>query len=154
MKQLVALLSGLLFAVGLAISGMTQPEKVIGFLDFTGRWDPSLAFVMIGAIGVHFVAQLGIRKLGKPVLDERFHVPEKSPVDRKLVIGAALFGIGWGASGYCPGPAVVSMGAGSIGAIVVGVGMLVGMLVHHFTLGERPKKESVRPAASEPAVDG
>jgi uncharacterized membrane protein YedE/YeeE len=141
-KAVVALLAGLLFAVGLAISGMTKPEKVIGFLDFTGRWDPSLAFVMMGAVGVHFVAQRLIKRLDKPVLDDRFHVPEKSPVDRKLVIGAALFGIGWGATGYCPGPVVVSVGAGSIGALVVGLGMLVGMLLHRFTLGAASKPDS------------
>lgn len=142
MRALVALFAGLLFAAGLAVSGMTKPDKVIGFLDFTGHWDPSLAFVMIGAIGVHLLGQRLIQRVDKPVLDDRFHVPEKSPVDRRLVIGAGLFGIGWGASGYCPGPVVVSLGAGSIGAIVVGLGMLVGILVHRFTLGSAPKPDS------------
>lgn len=98
-----AALAGFLFAIGLALSGMTSPAKVIGFLNVTGDWDPSLACVMAGAIGVHFVfAQKA--KRGGP----RYHLPTKTKIDAPLLIGSALFGIGWGLGGYCPGPAVVS----------------------------------------------
>jgi uncharacterized membrane protein YedE/YeeE len=152
-KHVAALLCGLLFAIGLGVSGMTQPEKVIGFLDFTGNWDPSLAFVMLGAIGVHLVALRFVLKRKKPVLDERFHVSAPAPVDRKLVLGAGLFGIGWGLSGYCPGPAVVSLGAGSIGAIVIGIGTVVGMLLHHYTFGEGSRSTPPRVGERAPVTD-
>jgi uncharacterized membrane protein YedE/YeeE len=105
-------LSGLVFAAGLAISGMTQPSKVIGFLDFTGAWDPSLMFVMCGAIGVHvFFAQRVLRsmKAGKrPVLADSYALPTSTQIDARLLGGAALFGVGWGLAGYCPGAALVA----------------------------------------------
>jgi uncharacterized membrane protein YedE/YeeE len=109
MKRLiVAALAGVLFAFGLALSGMTNPAKVIGFLDVTGAWDPSLAFVMGGAIAAHFFVARWAMNAKAPLLGGDFDVPTSQVVDRRLIGGAALFGLGWGASGYCPGPAIVS----------------------------------------------
>jgi len=104
----VAFVAGLVFAIGLGISGMTQPSKVVGFLDFTGAWDPSLAFVMMGAIGVHFYFARRALVSKRPLFAERFAWPEKVHIDAPLVVGAILFGVGWGLAGYCPGPAIVS----------------------------------------------
>ena len=128
-KNLVALVSGLLFAAGLALSGMTQPAKVTGFLDFAGAWDPSLAFVMVGAIGVAAVAFRVAARRDKPLLAAAsFDVPARlGPVDRDLVLGAAIFGVGWGLSGYCPGPALESLASGRIGPVVFVVFMVGGM---------------------------
>jgi uncharacterized protein len=106
MKSLLSFISGIVFALGLGISGMTRPVKVIGFLDFTGHWDPSLAFVMIGAITIYFVAYRLIRTRSAPVLIEKFSIPQRTDIDRNLVVGAAVFGAGWGLSGFCPGPAL------------------------------------------------
>lgn len=122
---------GLLFALGLGISGMTLPSKVLGFLDVTSStWDPSLAFVMIGAIGVHvFFARFALRasRTGRaPHLAPRYHLPEKTKIDRPLVIGAIVFGIGWGLAGFCPGPAVVNFMVAPMAVVFVGT-MLMGM---------------------------
>lgn len=102
-----AFVAGLLFAVGLAVSGMTDPAKVLGFLDVAGAWDPSLAFVMVGAIGVHFFAARWAKSVKSPVLGGRFAIPAETAINRQLLVGAALFGVGWGMAGYCPGPALV-----------------------------------------------
>jgi uncharacterized membrane protein YedE/YeeE len=111
-RAIVAFVSGLMFAIGLTVSGMAHPRKVIGFLDVTGAWDPSLAFVMGGAIGAHFLVARWAKKAKAPLLGGDFDVPASQVVDRRLLGGAALFGLGWGASGYCPGPAIV--GAASL----------------------------------------
>jgi uncharacterized membrane protein YedE/YeeE len=139
-----AALAGLIFAVGLAISGMTLPEKVLGFLDVSGDWDPSLAFVMGGAIAVHMTAQRLLAKRGKPLLAEIFHLPTRSDVDAKLLVGSALFGVGWGLGGFCPGPALVSAAAGQRDALLFVVAMTVGMLLQHATT--RPAVSSARPS--------
>lgn len=116
--RLLSLAAGFLFALGLVVSGMTQPDKVIAFLDFTGAWDPSLAFVMVGAIGVYLaVHRVLVLRRQRPVFAERFSIPETSAVNAPLIGGAALFGIGWGLSGFCPGPALVSLGAGTTAAL-------------------------------------
>ncbi len=108
-KSFITLLSGFIFALGLGISGMIYPQKVISFLDLFGNWDPSLAFVMIGAIGVHLIGYKFISKKSKSILGSDFKVPSnKNPIDKKLIIGSSLFGIGWGLGGFCPGPALVS----------------------------------------------
>lgn len=135
--NLTALGAGALFAVGLAISGMTLPSKVTGFLDVAGAWDASLAFVMMGAIVVHFVAQRLVRKRSAPLFDTKFHVPTRKDIDARLVAGAALFGIGWGLGGYCPGPGLVSAASGAPAAIVFVVGMTIGMLAEHATARAR-----------------
>ncbi|MCS6899893.1 MAG: YeeE/YedE family protein, partial [Myxococcales bacterium] len=127
--SLAALLSGLLFGMGLGISGMTLPAKVIGFLDVTGSWDASLAFVMMGAIGVHAGLYPIIRRRQLPLFDSTFHIPTRRDLDGRLISGAALFGVGWGLGGFCPGPALVSLGSGSSGAALFVVAMLVGMLL-------------------------
>ena len=106
--KLTAFLSGVLFAIGLGVAGMTKPTKVLDFLDVAGAWDPSLAFVMMGAIGVHFFFLRRARKMTTPLYAERFVVPSRTALDARLVGGAAVFGVGWGLSGYCPGPALVA----------------------------------------------
>jgi uncharacterized protein len=130
MKQnAIAFGIGALFAAGLAVSGMTQPSKIIGFLDVFGRWDPSLMFVMVGAIAVHFTAYRLILRRKAPLFETKFHLPTRRDIDLRLVLGAALFGIGWGLGGFCPGPGLVALGSGSVSAIIFVVGMTLGMLV-------------------------
>jgi uncharacterized protein len=134
MKQhITALVSGFIFAIGLGISGMTNANKVLNFLDIFGNWDPSLAFVMVGAIGVHALLWQLIKRLDAPIFTDVFSLPALSSIGRPLVIGAALFGVGWGLSGYCPGPAVVSMVGLGEEAVIFGVTMLVGILVYKGT---------------------
>jgi len=139
-----AALSGAVFAVGLAISGMTRPAKVVGFLDLSGAWDPSLAFVMVGAIAVHFVATRVITRRSRPLFDERFHLPTRKDLDARLLLGAAVFGVGWGLGGFCPGPGLVSAASGSLPAVVFVVGMTLGMFGEHALARFRgaPAKEA------------
>ncbi len=127
-------LCGLVFALGLGLSGMTQPSKVVGFLDVTGSWDPSLAFVMIGAIGVHFVFVRRARATRSPLFGSTFDWPASARVDAQLVAGAAIFGLGWGIAGYCPGPAVVSAASLAPGPLVFVAAMAAGMLATGRTL--------------------
>lgn len=120
-----ALGAGLLFGLGLTVSGMTRPSKVLGFLDLFGDWDPSLLFVMGGAVGVY---SLGYRlRRPKPLAADAYALPSGGAIDGRLLLGAALFGVGWGLSGYCPGPAVVSLGAGSPAVLVFFACLLLGM---------------------------
>lgn len=105
----VALFVGILFGVGLAISGMTSPHKVIGFLDIFGQWDPSLIFVMVGAIIVNGLSYFFLKKRPRPLLNHQFHLPTLKVIDGKLIIGSVLFGVGWGLTGFCPGPALASL---------------------------------------------
>jgi uncharacterized membrane protein YedE/YeeE len=127
MKLVIAFLSGSLFSLGLAIAGMTQPGKVVGFLDLAGDWDPSLAFVMVGGIGVQFWAWRLVPSLPRPWAAERFHLPTRSDLDARLLTGAALFGIGWGLGGFCPGPAISAFGAGAADTVLFMTCMLAGM---------------------------
>lgn len=127
MSVVINLLIGLLFGVGLVISGMANPAKVLNFLDLFGTWDPSLAFVMGGAVVVAFLGFRLALGRGRPVFDTVFHLPTKQDIDRPLVLGAALFGIGWGLGGFCPGPAFVALGLGAPGTYVFVPAMLVGM---------------------------
>ena len=154
-RGITAFVSGVLFAVGLAISGMTDPSKVTGFLDVTGTWDPSLAFVMGAALAVHFVPVRLLLRRGRPWLDTRLHLPTFHDVDARLVGGAALFGIGWGLVGYCPGPALVSAAAGLGQAIVFTVAMLGGMWLFHATVPSRipdDATQTLADGAPEPTV--
>jgi uncharacterized protein len=131
-RLLIAALAGALFGAGLLVSGMTQPARVIGFLDVTRAWDPSLAFVMAGAILVNAVAFWWIaRRRAAPWFGGAFDLPTRRDVDLPLVAGAALFGIGWGLVGYCPGPALVTAAAGSASGATFVAAMLVGMLLQH-----------------------
>jgi uncharacterized membrane protein YedE/YeeE len=129
-QALAAFAAGLLFAAGLCLSGMADPRRVIGFLDFFGRWDPTLAFVMMGAVGTHALLYRLITRRPAPVLVPTFSIPTKHQIDAPLVLGSALFGTGWGLSGYCPGPAVAALGAGLPSAVVFLVGMLAGMTAY------------------------
>lgn len=129
-SNLLAYLAGLLFGLGLILAGMTDTSKVIGFLDFFGDWDPSLAFVMVGAIGIHAVLLRLILKRPAPLLDTHFHVPTRRDIDARLVGGAAIFGVGWGLAGFCPGPGIVSLGTGTIAALVFVATMALGMGTH------------------------
>lgn len=130
MSLVLAGLAGLVFGVGLAISGMTDPARVLGFLDPLGGWDPSLGFVMAGAVAIYAIAYHVItRRRTDPWFDVRFHLPTRRDLDPQLVLGAALFGVGWGLGGYCPGPGLVSVSAGSEGALVFVIAMLAGMVL-------------------------
>jgi uncharacterized membrane protein YedE/YeeE len=125
----VALLAGVLSGLGLVISGMTTPARVVGFLDVTGGWDPTLAFVMVAAIGVHAPLVWLARRRTAPWFDRTFWWPELRAIDPRLVVGSAIFGIGWGLSGYCPGPAIVSLPGGGFPVAAFVGAMLLGMLV-------------------------
>jgi uncharacterized membrane protein YedE/YeeE len=121
-------LSGLLFAAGLGVSGMTLPQKVIGFLDFAGGdWDPSLGFVMVSSAGVFLLLHRLVLRRERPVFDTEFHVPTRTDIDAPLVFGATLFGIGWGMVGLCPGPAVTALASGQTPAWIFFVAMIAGM---------------------------
>ena len=127
MQILAALLSGLIFGGGLVVSGMSNPAKVLNFLDLFGTWDPSLAFVMGGASAVTFVGYRVVFGRGRPWLADRFHLPTRADVDAPLLAGAALFGIGWGLSGFCPGPAITALPLLAKGTLVFVPAMLLGM---------------------------
>jgi uncharacterized protein len=129
-QRLVAFGSGLVFALGLGIAGMTDPNKVLNFLDVFGDWDPSLALVMLAAILVYAPVHQLIKGRDAPKFGDRFHWPTAKDVDAKLIVGAVLFGIGWGLVGYCPGPAVVAATVGSRPVLVFAAAMVAGMLVH------------------------
>jgi uncharacterized membrane protein YedE/YeeE len=128
--NLVSFLSGIVFALGLGISGMTRPSKVIGFLDVAGAWDLSLAFVMLGAIGVFFIAYRMSRKMRAPLLAAQFSIPTRSDLDVQLISGAAIFGAGLGLAGFCPGPAIVSLASGALPVAVFVAAMAAGIYLH------------------------
>lgn len=126
---ITASLSGLLFAAGLLVSGIVRPSRVLGFLDFAGDWDPTLAFVMVGGIGVHAALRRRVLRQARPIFEGKFHLPTRSDLDVDLIAGAVMFGIGWGLVGYCPGPALAAApGAGE--ALLFVVTMLGGMGLH------------------------
>lgn len=129
MRNIISLVVGLIFAIGLGISGMTQVHIVRGFLDITGDWNINLIGVMAGAIGVHSLLFLLIKKRQSPLLDSKFHLPTKKDIDGKLLIGAALFGIGWGWAGICPGPGIVSLVSGNVNILIFVGSMLIGMFI-------------------------
>lgn len=123
---IVALTMGVLFGIGLAVSQMINPDKVLGFLDVCGDWDASLALVMAGALTVAFVGFRWVRRQNKPLLDEHFHITHKTELDKPLLTGAALFGIGWGMTGYCPGPAFASIALGNQEALIMVISIYAG----------------------------
>lgn len=136
MHFLVNLCLGLLFGVGLVVSGMSDPAKVMNFLDLFGTWDPSLAFVMGGAVIVAFFGYRLVLSRPKPVAAERFSLPSKSDIDTRVIVGPAIFGIGWGLSGFCPGPAITALGLAAPGTLVFLPAMIAGMWAARMT-GER-----------------
>jgi uncharacterized protein len=139
MAVLASLLAGLVFGIGLIISGMADPDKVLGFLDLAGAWDPSLALVMAGAIGVGLVAFAVARRRARSLLGAPMHLPTATQIDRRLVGGSLLFGVGWGLAGFCPGPALVALGMGSRQALVFVVAMLAGMALFEALERLRPR---------------
>ena len=130
-----ALLAGILFGLGLAVSQMINPAKVLGFLDIAGRWDPSLALVMAGALGVTALGYYFVLRRPAPLLAARFEVPTVHEIDRRLLAGAVVFGIGWGLVGFCPGPAIASLAYGVEESLIFAAAMLAGMAL--FRLGNR-----------------
>ena len=148
MQAVAGLFSGVLFGVGLALSGMAQPAKVLGFLDVAGAWDPSLAFVMAGAIGVYAPLYRFLLRTTKPVYVREFMVAMGGRIDTPLLLGAAMFGVGWGLGGYCPGPAFVSAGTGATQGLVFTLAMIAGMLV--FEVQDR--REAAARARRDPSA--
>ena len=138
MTVFTSLLAGLVFGLGLIVSGMADPAKVLGFLDLGGAWDPSLAFVMAGAIAVGALAFAVARKRTVSFLGAAMKLPTSRDIDRRLVIGSVVFGIGWGVAGFCPGPGLVALGMGEAKALIFVVAMLVGMGA--FELLERRRR--------------
>jgi uncharacterized protein len=143
MQAFIALVSGLIFGIGLLLSGMANPAKVIGFLDLSGAWDPSLALVMAGAIAVAFPAFTWARRCTRAWSGCALQLPTAKHIDRPLLLGSLAFGAGWGLAGYCPGPALVSLGTGSQPAVVFVLAMLAGMGAH--ALLNRPGKALRQP---------
>jgi uncharacterized membrane protein YedE/YeeE len=139
---MLAVVAGALFGAGLGISGMSRPAKVLGFLDVAGAWDPSLAFVMIGAIGVHALAVLVAKRRPAPLGSDKFRWSELTAIDKPLLAGSALFGVGWGLGGYCPGPALLGAASGNLPAAVFVVAMIAGMLVRHASMRGAPARSS------------
>lgn len=145
MYVLTSLLSGLVFGLGLIVSGMANPAKVLGFLDIAGAWDPSLALVMAGAIGVGFFAFFAAKTRTLSIIGAEMNLPTSTKIDRRLVVGSALFGIGWGVAGFCPGPGLVALGMGETKALVFVASMLLGMAI--FTWREKPTNALAQSAA-------
>lgn len=145
MQTIVAFVVGLTFGLGLILAGMTDPGKVQGFLDLAGPWDPSLAFVMGGAIGVAFFAFIMARRRQLALLGCDIRLPGSEGVDRRLVVGSLVFGVGWGLAGFCPGPALVAAGAGHWQAWLFLAAMLAGMALHDL--------RAPRPAPGEPVLE-
>ncbi len=138
MTAIIALLAGLIFGIGLMVSGMANPAKILGFLDLAGRWDPSLAFVMLGAIAVGSLAFFIAKRRKQSFLGLPLQLPASAKVTPRLILGSAAFGIGWGLAGFCPGPALVALGAGYPKAWGFVAAMVAGMLV--FDVIERVTK--------------
>ena len=137
-EKLTAFLSGFLFSLGLGFSGMTNPFKIFGFLDVLGHWDPALLWVMVGAVsvyGIGFAVLTRVLKIQKPVFGSRFQLPENSKITPRLMVGAAIFGIGWGLGGFCPGPGLVAFFSGAFAPVVFVLAMLAGMF--GFSLWEK-----------------
>ena len=151
-RIIAALGCGSIFGLGLAISGMMNPARVIGFLDVTGNWDPTLAFVMGGALLVAVPAYRLILGRGHPALAGGFSLPSKTRLDTPLILGSALFGIGWGLVGFCPGPAVAAVVTGLPAVLGFVASMLAGMALHAWISGERPVRKAWK-ASSDAASD-
>ena len=144
MFVLSALLSGLVFGLGLIVSGMANPAKVLGFLDLAGAWDPSLALVMAGAIAVGFFAFLIAKKRTRSFIGAEMKLPTASAIDQRLLTGSALFGAGWGMAGFCPGPVLVALGMGEPKALVFVAAMLLGMVIFSW----REKRQNANLASA------
>lgn len=145
-QNILSAVAGLVFALGLGLGGMTLPDKVIGFLDFTGTWNPSLAFVMGSAVTVYALGYWGLaQKQGRPWFDVSFHLPKRRDIDGRLVVGSAVFGVGWGLGGFCPGPGVASLPSRTLAPWVFVTMMILGMLL--FSLFDRMRQQPAFGAA-------
>ena len=140
MKNLLTLISGLLFGFGLLLSGMADPAKVQNFLDLFGTWDPSLAFVMCGAIAVTMPGFLLVIRRNKPFFNDVFHLPSRTDLDARLITGAAIFGVGWGLGGFCPGPAITALPLAAEGTLIFVATMLTGMAASKYALQRRDSR--------------
>ena len=132
MYTVYAFVAGIVFGLGLIVSGMSNPAKVLGFLDLAGKWDPSLALVMGGAIAVGVIAFAVAKKRTVTLIGGPMHLPQARDIDRRLLLGSVVFGVGWGLAGFCPGPALVALGAGVVPAAVFVAAMLAGMAAHRL----------------------
>jgi uncharacterized membrane protein YedE/YeeE len=150
MTVFASLLAGLVFGLGLIVSGMADPAKVLGFLDLAGAWDPSLAFVITGAIAVGALAFAVARKRTVSLLGATMKLPTSRDIDGRLVMGSVVFGIGWGVAGFCPGPGLVALGMGEVKALVFVLAMLAGMGA--FELIERRKQPVILLPACDPTM--
>ena len=140
MKNLVTLISGLLFGFGLLLSGMANPAKVQNFLDLFGTWDPSLALVMGGAIAVTMPGFWLVIRRNKPFFNDVFHLPSRTDLDARLITGAAIFGVGWGLGGFCPGPAITALPLAAEGTLIFVATMLTGMAASKYVLQRRDSR--------------
>jgi uncharacterized membrane protein YedE/YeeE len=150
MYAFFAFVAGLVFGIGLLVSGMINPVKVLGFLDLAGRWDPSLALVMVGAIAIGVIGFFMAGRRATTVLGTPMLLPATRTIDRRLVVGGAVFGVGWGLAGFCPGPALAALGTGHLKAIVFVAAMVTGMLVFEWIEGMQARST----ARLEPAAGG
>lgn len=137
MNLLTAFIAGLIFGMGLILSGMANPEKIIDFLDITGQWDPSLMFVMAGALIVSFFAFRYVKNRNQTCLKQAIQLPTSTRIDRRLVVGSIVFGAGWGMAGYCPGPALTSLLIWQLEPFIFVLSMLAGMGIYVWIAGKR-----------------
>ncbi|MDJ0678950.1 MAG: YeeE/YedE family protein [Xenococcaceae cyanobacterium MO_167.B52] len=136
MKQkLIALLSGLLFGFGLSLSQMIDRDRVLGFLDVAGDWDPTLLFVLGGAVGVTVIAFRFVLRLPQPIFNSKFYLPTRKDIDLPLILGTAIFGIGWGIAGYCPGPGITALVLGTPNPVLFVIAFIVGSLIYQWYAG-------------------
>lgn len=146
MKQkLIALLSGLLFGFGLSLSQMIDRDRVLGFLDVAGDWDPTLLFVLGGAVGVTVIAFRFVLRLPRPIFNSKFYLPTRKDIDLPLILGAAIFGIGWGIAGYCPGPGITAWVLGIANPVLFIMAFILGSLAYQWYTGLSLKNNSVNP---------
>lgn len=149
MQTIASLVTGLLFGLGLIVSGMDNPKKVINFLDLAGQWDPSLALVMGGAILVGSVLFRSAIKRSQSVLGAQMHIPAVTKIDARLMLGSLIFGVGWGAAGYCPGPALVSLLQGNVKSVLFVIAMLSGMAMYELIEALRSQRSNSRGSRSQ-----
>ena len=136
MKQkLIALLSGLLFGLGLSLSQMIDRDRVLGFLDVSGDWDPTLLFVLGGAVTVTVIAFRFVLRLPRPIFNSKFYLPTRKDIDLPLILGTAIFGIGWGIAGYCPGPGITALVLGTSNPVLFVIAFIVGSLIYQWYAG-------------------
>lgn len=148
MRFAIAYIAGLIFGLGISVSGMGNPAKVQNFFDFAGTFDPSLAFVMAGALGIAFAGYRLVLSKPAPLLDRRFHLPAKREITRELIFGSALFGIGWGLAGFCPGGALPMLGTGNRDVVLFVLAMGAGIVAAKFIIHLRLKREEAEPRPS------